>query len=58
MRRGKTSGLTVCCCAKVSDGFELSFVYFGLKLDLFFFYEESDHMWNGGTQAKSGKKFK
>jgi hypothetical protein len=43
---------------KVSDGFELSFVYFGLKLDLFFFYEENDHMWNGGTQAKSGKKFK
>ncbi|XP_065834728.1 ribitol-5-phosphate transferase FKTN-like isoform X2 [Oscarella lobularis] len=42
---------------KVSDSFELSFVRFGVKLDLFFFYEESDHVWNGGTQAKSGKKF-
>jgi hypothetical protein len=29
-----------------------------VKLDIFFFYEEVDHMWNGGTQAKTGKKFK
>lgn len=29
-----------------------------VKLDIFFFYEETDHMWNGGTQAKTGKKFK
>lgn len=29
-----------------------------VKLDIFFFYEETDHVWNGGTQAKTGKKFK
>lgn len=29
-----------------------------VKLDIFFFYEEKTYMWNGGTQAKSGKKFK
>lgn len=29
-----------------------------VKLDIFFFYEETDHMWNGGTQARTGKKFK
>lgn len=38
---------------------ELSFQGQGdVKLDIFFFYEETDHMWNGGTQAKTGKKFK
>ena len=45
---------------QIEDSFELSFRtkedY--VKLDIFFFYEEKDHMWNGGTQAKSGKKFK
>ena len=29
-----------------------------MKLDIFFFYEEKDYMWNGGTQARTGKKFK
>uniref|UniRef100_A0A8D2LLE9 Ribitol-5-phosphate transferase n=1 Tax=Varanus komodoensis TaxID=61221 RepID=A0A8D2LLE9_VARKO len=45
---------------KVEDSLELSFQGAGddVKLDIFFFYEEEDHMWNGGTQAKSGKKFK
>nr|XP_034996561.1 fukutin isoform X2 [Zootoca vivipara] len=44
---------------KVEDSLELSFQgEEEVKLDLFFFYEEDDHMWNGGTQAKSGKKFK
>ncbi|XP_074053678.1 ribitol-5-phosphate transferase FKTN isoform X2 [Macrotis lagotis] len=44
---------------KVEDSFELSFQgKDDVKLDIFFFYEETDHMWNGGTQAKSGKKFK
>nr|XP_020657115.1 fukutin [Pogona vitticeps]XP_020657116.1 fukutin [Pogona vitticeps]XP_020657117.1 fukutin [Pogona vitticeps]XP_020657118.1 fukutin [Pogona vitticeps]XP_020657119.1 fukutin [Pogona vitticeps] len=45
---------------KVEDSLELSFQSGGddVKLDIFFFYEEDDHMWNGGTQAKSGKKFK
>lgn len=43
---------------KVSDSLELSFMYADIKLDIFFFYEEKDHIWNGGTQAKTGKKFK
>ena len=43
---------------QVKDSFELSFRSNDLKLDIFFFYEEDDHMWNGGTQAKTGKKFK
>ncbi|XP_069486933.1 ribitol-5-phosphate transferase FKTN isoform X2 [Ambystoma mexicanum] len=43
---------------KVEDSLELSFQGADVKLDIFFFYEEDDHVWNGGTQAKSGKKFK
>ncbi|XP_064235381.1 ribitol-5-phosphate transferase FKTN isoform X5 [Aotus nancymaae] len=44
---------------KVEDSLELSFQgKDDVKLDIFFFYEEADHMWNGGTQAKTGKKFK
>ncbi|NXG44141.1 FKTN protein, partial [Psilopogon haemacephalus] len=44
---------------KVEDSLELSFQgNDDVKLDIFFFYEEDDHIWNGGTQAKSGKKFK
>ncbi|XP_064901743.1 ribitol-5-phosphate transferase FKTN isoform X3 [Columba livia] len=43
---------------KVEDSLELSFQGDDVKLDIFFFYEEDDHIWNGGTQAKSGKKFK
>ena len=45
---------------KVEDSFELSFrtVENDVKLDIFFFYEETDHMWNGGTQARTGRKFK
>ncbi|NWR21147.1 FKTN protein, partial [Emberiza fucata] len=44
---------------KVEDSLELSFQgQDDVKLDIFFFYEEDDHIWNGGTQAKSGKKFK
>lgn len=45
---------------RMDDSFELSFRtkedY--VKLDIFFFYEEKEYMWNGGTQAKTGKKFK
>ena len=40
------------------DSFELSFQGGDVKLDMFFFYEESDHMWNGGTQARTGNKYK
>ncbi|XP_064627023.1 ribitol-5-phosphate transferase FKTN-like isoform X2 [Lineus longissimus] len=43
---------------KVADSFELSFQSDDVKLDMFFFYEEEEYMWNGGTQAKTGKKFK
>ncbi|XP_077593407.1 ribitol-5-phosphate transferase FKTN [Stigmatopora nigra] len=43
---------------KVEDSLELSFVRDGVKLDIFFFYRDGDLIWNGGTQAKSGRKFK
>ncbi|GAB6024538.1 hypothetical protein CHUAL_009691 [Chamberlinius hualienensis] len=43
---------------KVEDSLELSFTLDGVKLDIFFFYEEVNHVWNGGLQVKSGKKFK
>ncbi|XP_028274230.1 ribitol-5-phosphate transferase FKTN isoform X3 [Parambassis ranga] len=43
---------------KVEDSLELSFLSDEVKLDIFFFYEEGDVVWNGGTQAKSGRKFK
>lgn len=43
---------------KVEDSLELSFQGLDVKLDIFFFYEEDNVVWNGGTQAKSGKKFK
>lgn len=51
---------TVCIFVfQVEDSLELSFQgEDDVKLDIFFFYEEDDHIWNGGTQAKSGKKFK
>lgn len=51
---------TVCIFVlQVEDSLELSFQGADdVKLDIFFFYEEDDHIWNGGTQAKSGKKFK
>lgn len=42
----------------VNDSFELSFLSGDLKLDIFFFYRESEHYWNGGTQARTGLKFK
>lgn len=43
---------------QVEDSLELSFQGNDVKLDIFFFYDEGDIVWNGGTQAKSGKKFK
>ncbi|MBN3295496.1 FKTN protein, partial [Amia calva] len=43
---------------KIEDSLELSFQGQDVKLDIFFFYEEDYIVWNGGTQAKSGKKFK
>jgi hypothetical protein len=44
---------------QVEDSFQMSFKTIDdIKLDIFFFYEEVTYMWNGGTQAKTGKKFK
>ena len=44
---------------QVEDSFQMSFrTIDDIKLDIFFFYEEGTYMWNGGTQAKTGKKFK
>lgn len=43
---------------KIDDSFELSFLDKDIKLDIFFFYREQNHVWNGGTQAKTGFKFK
>lgn len=43
---------------KVEDSLELSFLMDNVKLDMFFFYNDGDVMWNGGTQTKTGRKFK
>lgn len=43
---------------KVSDSLELSFKEDEVKLDVFFFYTEGATMWNGGTQVRTGKKYK
>lgn len=43
---------------QVSDSLELSFTENDVKLDVFFFYEEADHVWNGGTQIRTGNKYK
>lgn len=43
---------------KPEDSFELSFLDNDLKLDVFFFYEEHDHVWNGGTHTRTGLKLK
>lgn len=45
-------------CLQVNDSYELSFGYSGIKLDIFFFYEEIDYMWNGGTEFSNGRKYK
>lgn len=47
-----------CVHVQVEDSLELSFLNDDVKLDIFFFYEDGDVVWNGGTQARSGKKFK
>ncbi|EDV23162.1 uncharacterized protein TRIADDRAFT_27375, partial [Trichoplax adhaerens] len=43
---------------KLNDSYELSFMYGEIKLDIFFFYKEKSYYWNGGTQARTGLKFK
>ncbi|XP_030852394.1 fukutin [Strongylocentrotus purpuratus] len=42
---------------KVEDSFELSFARDSIKLDIFFFYEDDDFIWNGGTDAHTGDKY-
>ncbi|KAM9734449.1 LOW QUALITY PROTEIN: ribitol-5-phosphate transferase FKTN [Menidia menidia] len=55
----KTAGLTLKNkFGKVSDSLELSFLWGGVKLDVFFFYGDGDLLWNGGTQARTGRKFR
>lgn len=43
-----------------NDSYELSFLDVAeqLKLDVFFFYREKNYTWNGGTQARTGNKYK
>ena len=44
---------------KADDGLELSFVSSeNVKVNLLFFYNESDYVWNGGTHAENGQKYK
>ncbi|XP_078674737.1 ribitol-5-phosphate transferase FKTN-like [Branchiostoma floridae x Branchiostoma belcheri] len=43
---------------KVEDSLELTFQSEDVRIDIFFFYEEGDIVWDGATQAQSGKKFK
>lgn len=42
----------------INDSFEMSFRDEYIKLDMFFFYREKDHYWNGGTNTKTGFKYK
>lgn len=53
-------GVFECCFhfLQVKDSLELSFLSEDIKLDIFFFYQDEDIAWNGGTQARSGRKFK
>ncbi|KAI8490158.1 hypothetical protein Bbelb_322280 [Branchiostoma belcheri] len=43
---------------KVEDSLELTFQSEDVRIDIFFFYEEGDIVWDGATQAHTGKKFK
>lgn len=45
---------------ELEDSLEFSFIdsKSNLKLDIFFFYDNGNAYWNGGTQLKTGKKFK
>ena len=44
---------------KADDSLELSFIgEENIKLDFFFFYEESGYFWNGRTQDHSAQKYK
>lgn len=54
----KSNEVYCICHPQVEDSLELSFQGLDVKLDIFFFYDEGQTVWNGGTQAKSGKKFK
>ncbi|KAJ1524496.1 hypothetical protein ONE63_010991 [Megalurothrips usitatus] len=45
---------------KPNDSYQIAFEYKGIKLDIFFFYLDNENgiIWNGGTEARSGRKFK
>ncbi|CAG0918037.1 unnamed protein product [Notodromas monacha] len=42
----------------LNDSLQLSFMHTWFKLDIFFFYDEGDIFWNGGTDLSTGEKFK
>ncbi|XP_067678598.1 ribitol-5-phosphate transferase FKTN-like [Haliotis asinina] len=43
---------------KVSDSFTIAIFAFGVKIDVYFVYEERTHLWYGGTEKATGRKFK
>ncbi|XP_046544820.1 fukutin-like [Haliotis rubra] len=43
---------------KVSDSFKIAFKAFGVKIDVNFLYEETTYLWYGGTESRTGRKFK
>lgn len=45
---------------KPNDSYQIAFEFNKVKLDVFFFYldKEQGTMWNGGTEARSGQKYK
>jgi hypothetical protein len=42
----------------LNDSYQVAFKHTWFKLDIFFFYKEADHYWNGGTVAGTGQKLK
>ncbi|XP_046329897.2 ribitol-5-phosphate transferase FKTN-like [Haliotis rufescens] len=43
---------------KMSDSFEMAIKAHGIKIDVSFVYEEKTYLWQGGTDAHDGKKYK
>lgn len=40
------------------DSLQYSFIMDETKLDVYFFYKESNYVWNGATAYKAGQKFR
>ncbi|XP_033738877.1 fukutin-like [Pecten maximus] len=43
---------------RLNDSLEVSFIAWGIKLDIFFVYEAPDHLWLGGMDVSNGEKQK